>query len=78
MKVVTNKFRMVDCVSDTEQRKNGTYECSYDGCTNQVVSGGVCFKHGAKKSICSQEGCVPIGQGMEMEEFVPNTEQSKR
>jgi hypothetical protein len=33
------------------------YECSADGCTNQVQKGGVCIKHGAKVKRCSSEGC---------------------
>ena len=32
--------------------------CSADGCTNQVVNGGVCIKHGAKVKRCSKEGCT--------------------
>ena len=31
--------------------------CSADGCTNKVVRGGVCIKHGAKKKRCSSKGC---------------------
>ena len=32
--------------------------CSREGCTNQVIKGGVCVKHGAKKKRCSSEGCT--------------------
>ena len=32
--------------------------CSKDGCTNQVVKGGVCIRHGAKVKLCSSEGCT--------------------
>ena len=32
--------------------------CSREGCTNQVVKGGVCVKHGAEKKRCSSEGCI--------------------
>eukprot|EP00984_Skeletonema_dohrnii_P025198 scaffold14311_cov150-Skeletonema_dohrnii-CCMP3373.AAC.5 len=38
-------------------RKQYRKECSADGCTNKVVEGGVCVKHGAKKKRCSFEGC---------------------
>mmetsp|Transcript_22579 Transcript_22579/g.35418 ORF Transcript_22579/g.35418 Transcript_22579/m.35418 type:complete len:204 (-) Transcript_22579:81-692(-) len=38
-------------------RKRFVYECSADGCTNQVVRGGVCMRHGAKVKRCSSEGC---------------------
>jgi hypothetical protein len=31
--------------------------CKADGCTNIVVKGGVCIKHGAKVKQCSSEGC---------------------
>ena len=38
------------------------YECSADGCTNNVVNGGVCRKHGAKTKpkLCSSEGCTNV------------------
>mmetsp|Transcript_11607 Transcript_11607/g.19752 ORF Transcript_11607/g.19752 Transcript_11607/m.19752 type:complete len:126 (+) Transcript_11607:1071-1448(+) len=32
--------------------------CNSEGCTNQVVQGGVCTKHGAKRKLCSSEGCT--------------------
>lgn len=31
--------------------------CSFEGCCNKVVQGGVCKRHGAKVKICSREGC---------------------
>ena len=31
--------------------------CSSEGCTNNVLNGGVCRRHGAKKKRCSSEGC---------------------
>jgi hypothetical protein len=39
------------------KKKYVRYECSADGCTNQVRSGGVCVRHGAKVKLCSSEGC---------------------
>jgi hypothetical protein len=38
--------------------------CIIEGCTNQVVKGGVCTKHGAKvqRKLCSSEGCTNIAQ----------------
>ena len=38
--------------------------CSRTGCTNLVVRGGVCFRHGAKSKAkrCSREGCANIAQ----------------
>jgi len=38
------------------------YICSSEGCTNQVINGGVCIRHGAKvkKYICSSEGCPNV------------------
>ena len=38
--------------------------CSHKGCTNQVVSGGVCGRHGAKRKCkeCSYEGCTTPAQ----------------
>jgi hypothetical protein len=40
----------------TKKRKR----CSYEGCTNQVVKGGVCVTHGAKvtRKHCSHKGCA--------------------
>ncbi len=32
--------------------------CSSDGCTNIVVRGGLCIRHGAKVKLCSIEGCT--------------------
>jgi len=32
--------------------------CSSEGCTNEVINGGVCKKHGAKKKQCNIEGCA--------------------
>ena len=32
--------------------------CSQEGCTNQVVKGGVCVRHGAEVKTCSHEGCT--------------------
>ena len=34
--------------------------CGHEGCSNQVVNGGVCMRHGAKVKRCSQEGCTSI------------------
>eukprot|EP00984_Skeletonema_dohrnii_P039096 scaffold43085_cov216-Skeletonema_dohrnii-CCMP3373.AAC.1 len=46
-------------------RKKYRYECYADGCTNNVVKGGVCWRHGAKDTAkvkhrkrCSSEGCT--------------------
>mmetsp|Transcript_4188 Transcript_4188/g.7441 ORF Transcript_4188/g.7441 Transcript_4188/m.7441 type:complete len:192 (+) Transcript_4188:171-746(+) len=35
-------------------------KCNHEGCNNQVVKGGVCWRHGAKptRKICSVEGCT--------------------
>ena len=30
-------------------RHGGKYKCRFEGCSNQVVNGGVCWSHGAKK-----------------------------
>ena len=32
--------------------------CSANGCTNVVVQGGVCGRHGARVKLCSREGCT--------------------
>eukprot|EP00984_Skeletonema_dohrnii_P020024 scaffold9684_cov147-Skeletonema_dohrnii-CCMP3373.AAC.3 len=36
--------------------------CSANGCTDVVVQGGVCGRHGAKVKRCSWEGCINISQ----------------
>jgi len=48
-------------------RKKHRYECFADGCTNKVIKGGVCVRHGAKDTAkvkqrkrCSSEGCKNI------------------
>ncbi len=33
-------------------------QCSKEGCSNQVINGGVCIKHGVKRKKCSFEGCT--------------------
>jgi hypothetical protein len=39
-------------------KTNKRKRCSHEGCTNQVVRGGVCITHGAKVKRCSFEGCT--------------------
>ena len=39
-------------------REKKIYYCSSEGCTNQVVNGGVCKRHGAKVKRCSKEACT--------------------
>eukprot|EP00986_Skeletonema_menzelii_P010678 scaffold5299_cov73-Skeletonema_menzelii.AAC.1 len=43
-------------------KKKYKYYCSADGCTNKVVQGGVCVRHGAKVKRCSSEGCTNRAQ----------------
>ena len=37
-------------------KARGKSICSADECTNIVISGGVCRRHGAKVKLCSSEG----------------------
>eukprot|EP00985_Skeletonema_marinoi_P004674 scaffold2027_cov148-Skeletonema_marinoi.AAC.3 len=39
-------------------KKKHRYECSAEGCTNKVVRGGLCVRHGAKVKRCISEGCT--------------------
>ena len=41
--------------------------CSSEGCSNQVQSGGVCRRHGAKAAVrlCNKEGCTKYARGGE-------------
>jgi len=32
--------------------------CMHEGCTNQARRGGVCIRHGAKQTLCSDDGCT--------------------
>lgn len=36
--------------------------CSNEGCSNQVINGGVCIRHGAKVKLCNNEGCTSQAQ----------------
>ena len=38
-------------------RKRKRRYCNQEGCSKQVVQGGVCIKHGARVKPCSREGC---------------------
>ena len=38
-------------------RKRKRRYCNQEGCSKQVVQGGVCKKHGARVKPCSREGC---------------------
>ena len=56
--------------SSLQQKKGERYAygqkrklCSFDGCTNTVISGGVCLRHGAEKRRCSNEGCTKLARG---------------
>jgi hypothetical protein len=48
-----------------KREHGGRNHCSQDGCTNALVKGGVCIKHGAKKirKICSYDGCTNNARG---------------
>eukprot|EP00986_Skeletonema_menzelii_P008032 scaffold3256_cov120-Skeletonema_menzelii.AAC.4 len=46
--------------SERTPKKTYKYVCSADGCTNHVVTGGVCVRHGAKVKLCSSEGCTNL------------------
>ena len=42
------------CIRHGAKKKKKRY--SSDGCTNQVIQGGVCLRHGAKLKLCINEG----------------------
>lgn len=35
-----------------------SHTCKHEGCTNNVVNSGVCYRHGAKKRLCKHVGCT--------------------
>jgi hypothetical protein len=47
--------------------------CSTEGCTKQIVDGGMCRRHGAKRA-CSADGCTK--QVVKKEEIVSSMKQS--
>eukprot|EP00984_Skeletonema_dohrnii_P017149 scaffold7744_cov76-Skeletonema_dohrnii-CCMP3373.AAC.2 len=56
-----NKRPRSDEESENEQDKKRTKkQCSSEGCENNVVKGGVCWRHGAKTNAkqCSNNGCT--------------------
>jgi hypothetical protein len=48
--------------SNNAPKKRQQKKCSAEGCTNQVVKGGVCKRDGAKvvPKLCSSEGCTNL------------------
>ena len=52
-----DSLQMEDRPRKRMAKKKYSYECSADGCTNHVIKGGVCVRHGAKVKRCSREGC---------------------
>eukprot|EP00984_Skeletonema_dohrnii_P010548 scaffold4110_cov77-Skeletonema_dohrnii-CCMP3373.AAC.13 len=44
----------VEGQSDSDRRK---YVCTTNQCTNNIINGGVCKRHGAKIRLCRSEGC---------------------
>ena len=48
----------------THGAKREVKRCSFKGCTNQVVRGGICVTHGAIKvrKRCSLKGCTNFVQ----------------
>ena len=42
----------------SKRPRSGFKLCSSKGCTNNVVKGGVCRRHGAKAKLCSSDGCT--------------------
>ena len=43
-------------------KKKYWYGCSAAGCTNQAQTGGLCSRHGAKRTRCSIDGCTKYAQ----------------
>lgn len=42
----------------TTPKKRTRRACNIDGCTNRVVQGGLCIRHGAKRKKCTFPGCT--------------------
>ena len=65
---VYSKRKRGSSTEDEEQtprkaaRKQCRKKCSANGCTNIVVKGGVCIKHGTTVKRCSAEGCTNQAQ----------------
>ena len=52
-----NTSHLLQPIIDELQLGREQLVCSRDGCTNIMVKGGVCVRHGAKKK-CRREGCT--------------------
>ena len=49
--------------------------CNSEGCTNKVVQGGICIKHGAKKKLAKEE-CAKDMEVRNKEEYTSIKEQN--
>ena len=63
----TSKRSRSDNENENEpaKKRSKTKKCSWEGCANGAVKGGVCIRHGAtktKKKKCSSEGCTNQAQ----------------
>jgi hypothetical protein len=63
-KEATAKTKLISSCEKDVAPKQATLQkrhrkiCSAEGCTNRVVNGGVCVRHGAKTRRCSNDGCT--------------------
>ena len=57
---VENNTSVLSEPQERTKKKRNNYTWSNEGCTNQVVSGGVCRRHGVSwtKPTCIYEGCT--------------------
>jgi len=44
--------------NQTDKQRRSRLKCTVPDCPNQVVQGGLCISHGAKRKICSHPGCT--------------------
>ena len=56
----SSKEEIRSCSSKKDRRGKRIYLCSSDECTNQAVNGGLCIRHGAKRTLCSAAKDVQI------------------
>mmetsp|Transcript_22171 Transcript_22171/g.37822 ORF Transcript_22171/g.37822 Transcript_22171/m.37822 type:complete len:134 (+) Transcript_22171:1460-1861(+) len=72
----SSKEEIRSCSSKKDRRGKRIYLCSSDECTNQAVNGGLCIRHGAKRTLCSAAKDVQIQ--VTKEDFVLCMHRSRR
>jgi hypothetical protein len=68
-----DKKKQKQNVSGVNKESSHRKSCTAEGCQNQSVVNGVCFRHGAKRKLCGTDTCTSF---LSWEEFASATERS--